>query len=82
MSLDLADIKKKSKSQQANSGGLKQILDFLNKDLSFGKKGLKDQKKEQFYSELNILLTSGTDVRTAMDIIVAEQTKKKEKMPC
>ncbi|OFX21623.1 MAG: general secretion pathway protein GspF, partial [Bacteroidetes bacterium GWA2_31_9b] len=33
----------------------------------------------QFYSELNILLSSGIDVRTAMDIIVSEQTNKREK---
>lgn len=86
MSLDLADIKKKNKpanavggNQQSESGDIKKIIAFLNKDISFGKKGLKDQKKEQFYSELNILLTSGTDVRTAMDIVVAEQTKKKER---
>ncbi len=79
MSLDLKDIKKKKASQQPKSSDLKQVFEFLNKDISFGKKGLKDQKKEQFYSELSILLTSGTDVRTAMDIIVAEQTKKKEK---
>ncbi|MCB2196759.1 MAG: type II secretion system F family protein [Bacteroidetes bacterium] len=79
MSLDLADIKKKQPTLKEKSVDAKSIFDFLNKDISFGKKGLKDQKKEQFYSELNILLTSGTDVRTAMDIIVAEQTKKKEK---
>lgn len=87
MSLDLADIKKKNKSarwaggvQKDESSDVKKILNFLNRDLSFSKKGLKDQKKEQFYSELNILLSSGTDVRTAMDIVVAEQTKKKEKV--
>lgn len=79
MSLDLADIKKNKTKTNEKSVDAKSIFDFLNKDISFGKKGLKDQKKEQFYSELNILLTSGTDVRTAMDIIVAEQTKKKEK---
>ncbi len=79
MSLDLKDIKKKNASQQSKGSDLKQVFEFLNKDISFGKKGLKDQKKEQFYSELSILLSSGTDVRTAMDIVVAEQTKKKEK---
>lgn len=80
MSIDLADIKKKQKTNRKSpKKDEKGIFDFLSKDISFGKKGLKDTKKEQFYSELNILLTSGTDVRTAMDIIVAEQTKKKER---
>lgn len=79
MSLDLANIKKNPKATKTESKNIKKIFDFLNRDIAFGKKGLKDQKKEQFYSELNILLTSGTDVRTAMDIIVAEQTKKKER---
>ncbi|HAF29359.1 MAG TPA: type II secretion system F family protein [Bacteroidales bacterium] len=87
MSLDLTEIKKKSKSghqegrtSDKKNGEVQNVFAFLNKDISFGKKGLKDQKKEQFYSELNILLTSGTDVRTAMDIVVAEQTRKKERV--
>jgi len=78
MSLNLAEIKKSNNFKKAKNSDLKQVFEFLNKDISFGKKGLKDQKKEQFYSELSILLTSGTDVRTAMEIIVAEQTKKKD----
>ena len=80
MSIDLSTIKAKSKAQQPEkSAQEKSIFDFLNKDIAFTRKGLKDQKKEQFYSELNILLSSGIDVRTAMDIVVAEQTKKREK---
>ena len=80
MSIDLSDIKKKQKStKKLSKKKEKGVFDFLSKEISFGKKGLKDIKKEQFYSELNILLASGTDVRTAMDIIVAEQTKKKER---
>ena len=80
MSIDLSDIKKKQKStKKLSKKKEKGVFDCLSKEISFGKKGLKDIKKEQFYSELNILLASGTDVRTAMDIIVAEQTKKKER---
>jgi len=79
MSLDLKQLQKQNKDKSSNGAGYKEFFDFLNRDIALGKKGLKDQKKEQFYSELNILLTSGTDVRTALEIIVAEQTKKKEK---
>lgn len=34
---------------------------------------MKDKKKEAFYSELHILLSSGIDIRTSLDIIVEEQ---------
>ena len=80
MSIDLSTIKTKIKEKEPKklSEG-KGIFDFLNKDITFTRKGLKDIKKEQFYSELNILLSSGIDVRTAMDIIVSEQTNKREK---
>ncbi len=55
------------------------IKEMLNKDvLSFNTK-LKDKDKERFYSELNILLSSGIDIRTALEIIVEEQSKKADK---
>lgn len=56
------------------------IKEMLNKDvLSFNTK-LKDKDKERFYSELNILLSSGIDIRTALEIIVEEQSKKADKV--
>ncbi len=55
------------------------LLSLLSKDISFSGNSLSDRKKEAFYSELNILLSSGIDIRSALDIVVEEQKKEKEK---
>lgn len=39
----------------------------------FVKKQLNDKRKEEFYSELVILLTSGLDLKGSLDIIIKEQ---------
>jgi type IV pilus assembly protein PilC len=55
------------------------ILEFLEKDISlFGNK-LNDKKKERFYSDLRILFSAGVDIRTALELIEEEQTKKPDK---
>lgn len=46
---------------------------IFKKDISFRSKKISDKKKEEFYSELGILLSSGIDLKTAMEIIVDEQ---------
>ncbi|MDQ3192426.1 MAG: type II secretion system F family protein [Bacteroidota bacterium] len=55
------------------------VFDFLNKDISLFGTQLNDKKKERFYSELNILFTAGVDIKTALELIEEEQTKKVEK---
>jgi type IV pilus assembly protein PilC len=52
--------------------------DFLNKDISFGS-GMPDKIRENFYLELNSLLGAGIDIRSAMELIAENQTKKKHK---
>lgn len=46
---------------------------LMNKDIQLFKKKIKDKKKEEFYAELSILLKSGADLRTALEIILSEQ---------
>ena len=57
-----------------------QLNEFLSKDINFGNKALSDRKKESFYSELAILLSSGIDLRTSLEIIIEEQAKEKDKL--
>ncbi|MCK4661789.1 MAG: type II secretion system F family protein [Bacteroidales bacterium] len=81
MGIDLKNIKKIDKKEKPinQSKSNNQIFAFLNKDISlFGTK-LKDIKKERFYSEIGILLASGIDIKTSLDIIVDEQTKSADK---
>ncbi|PXY01815.1 type II secretion system F family protein [Marinifilum breve] len=78
MSIDLKELsvhgqKSKKKKKESNP------LDFLNKEISFSGNKLKDKQKEDFYSSMSMLLSSGIDMRSALKIIYQEQRKKKEK---
>ena len=80
MGLDLSQINNrqaggksiKSERSSVNSS-------FLQKDILKQKSKFPDKKKEEFYSELRILLTSGLDLRGALEIIVEEQQNEKLK---
>jgi type IV pilus assembly protein PilC len=45
---------------------------------SFGGKGFNDSKKEFFFSELAMLLSSGVDIHNALSIVTTDFEKKKE----
>ncbi|MFI5204273.1 MAG: type II secretion system F family protein, partial [Flavobacteriales bacterium] len=79
MSIDLTKYKTAAvstvsvkKPEQKEKG----LLDFLNRDISFFKRKLNDKQKENIYSELNTLLTSGVDIRSSLDLLEEEQQKK------
>jgi type IV pilus assembly protein PilC len=81
MAIDIRKIKASEKSiNQGNTAmsGMK-VFDFLNRDIHLFNTGLSDRKKEGFYSELAILLSSGIDIRTSLEIIVEEQTNTAQK---
>ena len=80
MSIEISKIKSSTKQKEQKSKNKKtSILELLNKDISIFKKKLKDRKKETFFSELSILLSSGIDIKTSLELIVEEQTKKTDK---
>ena len=80
MSIDLKDISvPKQEKKQTQNKNESNPLDFLNKEISFSGNKLKDKQKEDFYSSLSMLLSSGIDMRSALKIIFEEQKKKKEK---
>ena len=52
---------------------------FLNREIElFGNK-MTDKKKERFYSDLKTLITAGVDLKSALEIIIEEQAKEKDK---
>lgn len=55
------------------------LIDIFTKDFQLSGSGLNDKKKEAFYAELQILLRSGTDIRSAFEIVIAEQEKATQK---
>ena len=52
---------------------------FLNKEIRFFKPRLPDRLKEGFYLELSTLLSSGVDIRSALELLAEEQTKPRHK---
>jgi type IV pilus assembly protein PilC len=78
MPLDISNIqnKKKVKSSTESTNA---FLEFMNRDISVGKKGLNDKKKERFYSELSVLIQSGIDLASSLEIIIKQEQHKKTK---
>ena len=80
MSIDLRDIKSKiPKESKKQAEPNKSSLGWLKKELDFFNKGLPDRSKERLYSELTTLFGSGLDIRTSLEIIIQDQSGKKEK---
>jgi type IV pilus assembly protein PilC len=52
---------------------------FLSKEITWFGKKFSSKRKEWFYSELSILLSAGVDIRAALDLIIEETTKAREK---
>lgn len=73
MAIEINKIKAGSGKKQSQTTENKSIFDFLNKEITLFGKQLKDKKKESFYTELGILIISGIDIRTALEIITEEQ---------
>lgn len=61
------------KKQSAGAKGL------LTREIKIFSSNLSDRKKENLYSELGILLSSGIDIKTSLEIYLKQQKKQKEK---
>lgn len=70
MPIDLSQIKSHRNTQDAPRGNETQSI--LKKEIAWGSP-FNDRRKESFYSELVILLSSGLDLKGALDIIIEEQ---------
>lgn len=68
---------KSSTTKTSDDDFIQKLTEILNRDISFGGAKLKDKRKAAFYSELSILLSSGIDIRTALEIITEQQTVPK-----
>lgn len=77
MAIDLSELSVPEKKKP--SGKQSSLQEMLSKDISFFRKKLEDKKKEALYLELSILLSAGVDIKSSLEIITAEQKKKKDK---
>jgi type IV pilus assembly protein PilC len=67
------------KTTEDPKNGLETIIGFLNKDIKIFGNQLKDKKKHTFYTDLHVLLSSGIDIKTSLDIVSADAVKKDER---
>jgi type IV pilus assembly protein PilC len=79
-SIDLSryDRKKNVKplpSARKENGGL---LDLLGREISFGSIELPDKKKEYLYLELSALLLAGINLKSALELMSADQQKEND----
>ncbi|HWY38549.1 MAG TPA: type II secretion system F family protein [Bacteroidia bacterium] len=72
-----------SRSQTGTGRDVKEpatITKLLNREISFLGKKFDNKRKEWFYSELSILLSAGVDTKAALELIVEEARKGREKI--
>ncbi len=79
MSIDIKKIKPNHEKEARQTKKKSELVDFFNRDISFLGNKLNDKKKENFFSELSTLLSSGIDVKTALELVIEEQKKKNDK---
>jgi len=79
MGINIKNIdQKKARPIQSNKENKKSLFEILNQDISFNN-SFPDKKKEQFYAEISLLLSAGTDIKTALELIVDETEKEKDR---
>lgn len=82
--IDISSYKRKKNNPPTATGKTSgpsrgaDLMAFLQKDIRFGSSQLSDRKKEEFYLELSMLLLSGVDLKTAFELVLIDQQKKKE----
>jgi type IV pilus assembly protein PilC len=81
--IDIRQLRKPSpdkKEKPGETGAAGQgVWGFLNKDIRLFGGALPDRVREGFYLELSTLLEAGVDIRSALELIMNEQPKKKHK---
>lgn len=74
--LEQPSISVKSTTKVANAPKKE---NFFNRDIQLFGGGFNDKKKERFYMDLRILLMAGIDLKSALELIIEEQHKEKER---
>ena len=67
----------KAKEALGESDASHSWTDFMSKDIRIGGSGLKDKQKEEFYREMHLMLSTGMDIRMALEIFVNDITTSK-----
>lgn len=77
--IDIGKLKKGKTAGTKQKQGGNSITELLNRDIQLFGDGLGDAWRERFYAELHIMLSSGLDIKTALELTENEQPKPKHK---
>ena len=79
MTIEISKIRQQnSKASKREKQKKSDASSIWQKDIRFGKV-ISDKHKEEFYSELVILLTSGLDLKSSLDLLIEEQDNERPK---
>ncbi|GAB5400857.1 MAG: type II secretion system F family protein [Aureisphaera sp.] len=71
-------IKLENISSKHQGKSKEEKVSFMNREISLFGKGMSNRAKEEFYAELSVLLNSGINLKTALDLISEMQRKPKD----
>lgn len=77
--IDISKIVPQKEDNKRKSTSFERLSSIMNKEIQFGSDKLSDKKKQQLYSDLFMLLSSGIDLRSAFEIIGDTYAKEKDK---
>lgn len=77
-SIKIEQLKSKRDGKDSNSW-IDVVKRIMTKEFSWGNKKFSDKKKANFYNDLNILLSSGIDLHSTLNLMNEEVSKKDEK---
>lgn len=78
-SIDLSRYETKKSAKPSAKDDNSGLVALLNRDINFGNKELNDKKKEYLYLELSSLLQAGINLKSAFELITADQQKEQDK---
>lgn len=77
--IDIKQLNKNTSSKKRKDNKSDLLKTLMTKEISFGSNELNDKKKSNFYNNLHVLLSSGIDLKSTLDLMCEDVTDKEEK---
>lgn len=77
--INIKQLNKTTSSKKERKNKTDFLRSLMTKEISFGSNELNDKKKSNFYNNLQILLSSGIDLKSTLDLMCEDVTDKEEK---
>lgn len=80
MAIDLKAYQRLTEFNREKKQSASWLMSMLNKDIQLFGGRIGDKIKEQFYSQLFLLLSAGVDMKSALELFVQTRKRKREKL--